>query len=106
MCNSANVDKAVMAPRISAKGNRDVRPTPEATKEMLRLMAKAQSEALAQSDYVGPRFADEARAIHLGEATQRSIYGEASQAETRALLDEGIAVAPLIFPVAPPGEAN
>jgi hypothetical protein len=108
ICGSASVDKAVMAPRIAAKGNRDSRPaqSPEATKDMLRLMAKAQSEALAQSDYVGRRFADEARAIHLGEASQRSIYGEATREDTRALIDEGIQVAPLIFPVAPPGEAN
>lgn len=106
ICDSANVDKAVMAPRISPKGNRDVRPTPETAKEMLRLMAKAQSEALAQSDYVGPRFADEARAIHLGEAAQRSIYGEATREDTQALIEEGISVAPLIFPVAPPGKAN
>jgi hypothetical protein len=108
MCGSAKVDKAVMAPRISPKGNRDSKPaqSPEATKEMLRLMAKAQSEALAQSDYVGTRFADEARAIHLGEAAQRSIYGEATREDTRALIEEGIAVAPLIFPVAPPGGAN
>jgi hypothetical protein len=106
ICGSARVDKAVMAPRISAKGNRDTAQSPEATKEMLRLMAKAQSEALAQSDYVGMRFADEARAIHLGEAVQRSIYGEATREDTRALIEEGISVAPLIFPVAPPGEAN
>ena len=108
ICNSASIDKAVMAPRLAAKGNRDIAParSPEATKEMMAMLAKAQAEALAQSDYVGKRFADEARAIHLGEASERSIYGEASREETRALLDEGIAVAPLIFPVAPPGEAN
>jgi hypothetical protein len=108
ICNSASVDKAVMAPRVAAKGNRDTLPvrSPGATKEMMAMLAKAQAEALAQSDYVGKRFADEARAIHLGEAAERSIYGEASKEETRALLDEGIAVAPLIFPVAPPGEAN
>jgi hypothetical protein len=108
ICNSAEIDKAVMAPRLAAKGNRDITParSPEKTKEMMAMLAKAQAEALAQSDYVGKRFADEARAIHLGEATERSIYGEASREETRALLDEGIAVAPLIFPVAPPGEAN
>lgn len=108
MCNSASVEKAVMAPRVAAKGNRDIAParSPEQTKQMMAMLAKAQAEALAQSDYVGKRFADEARAIHLGEAVERSIYGEASREETRALLDEGIAVAPLIFPVAPPGEAN
>ena len=106
ICGSAAVDKAVMAPRVAAKGNRDTTPSPQARKEMLKLLAKAQSEALAQSDYVGTRFADEARAIHLGEAAQRAIYGEATAEDARALIDEGVPVAPLPFPVAPPGEAN
>jgi hypothetical protein len=108
LCGSAEIDKAVMAPRIAAKGNREsaTEPSPATTKAMLKMLAKAQSDALAQSDYVGARFADEARAIHLGEAAERSIYGEASREDTRALLEEGIAVAPLIFPVAPPGEVN
>lgn len=107
LCGSAEIDKAVMAPRISAKGNKGStsRPSPEETKTMMHKLAKAQAEAIAQSDYVGKRFADEARAIHLGEAVQRSIYGEATREDTRALLDEGIDVAPLIFPVTPPGEA-
>ena len=108
LCGSAEIDKAVMAPRIAAKGNKGSTsgPSPEETKMMMHMLAKAQSEALAQSDYVGTRFADEARAIHLGEAAQRSIYGEATREDTRALLDEGIAVAPLVFPVTPPGKAN
>jgi hypothetical protein len=108
ICGSSAVDKAVMAPRVAPKGNRASVPAPstEQAKAMLAAMAKAQAEALAQSDYVGRRFADEARAIHLGEAAERSIHGEATQEDTRALLDEGIAVAPLIFPVPPPGETN
>ncbi len=42
------------------------------------------------ADYVGPKFADEARRIHRGEAPQRSIYGEATEAESEALRDDGI----------------
>lgn len=108
ICGSAEIDKAVMAPRVSAKGNKGSasEPSPEQTKMMMHMLARAQSEALAQSEYVGTRFADEARAIHLGEAAERAIYGEATREEARALVEEGIAVAPLVFPVTPPGKAN
>lgn len=47
------------------------------------------------SDYVGRRFADQARLIHIGEAESRSIWGEATAEEARELHDEGIPVAPL-----------
>ncbi len=50
---------------------------------------------VSQSENVGPRFAEEARRIHYGEAEARSIRGQASRADTEALVDEGIAVLPL-----------
>ncbi len=46
-------------------------------------------------DYVGDRFAREARRIHNGDAEERGIYGEASRSEVEALVDEGVPVAPL-----------
>jgi hypothetical protein len=42
-------------------------------------------------------FAAEARAMHLGEAPERPIHGEARLDEARALVDEGVPVAPLPF---------
>ncbi len=107
LCGDSDVVKAVMAPRISAKGNRDTpAPAPEAVKAMLARMAAAQKEILQTSSYVGDRFADEARAIHLGEATARAIHGRASRAEAESLAEEGIPVSPLPFPVVEPGEEN
>ena len=55
----------------------------EAMVEMRRHVEK-------NADYVGPKFADEARKIHYGETGQRSIYGEATDDESEALRDEGI----------------
>ncbi len=112
LCGSKEVDKAVMAPRVSAKGNRAAAPVetmsndPNAIKTMLAAMAAAQKKVLEQSDYVGERFADEARAIHLGESEARSIYGKATLAQTESLIEEGIKVAPLPFPVVEPGREN
>jgi hypothetical protein len=53
---------------------------------------------LVNSEDVGPRFAEEARKIHRGEAPRRSIRGQATSSETEALLEEGVPVLPLPIP--------
>ncbi len=112
LCGAADVDKAPMAPNIPGKGSvgaksgGDAAPAPEAVKTMLAEMAAAQKKMLAGSDFVGERFADEARAIHLGEAEARANHGQATPREADDLRDEGIAVAPLPFPVPPPETEN
>ena len=106
ICGAPEVDKAPMAPRAGAKGNQSAEMPPGAVKAMLSDMAAAQKKMLETSDFVGDRFPDEARAIHLGEAEARSIHGRASRADAQSLADEGIPVAPLPFPVPDPGEEN
>lgn len=104
ICGAAAVDKAPMAPRVGAKGGQDQAPAPETVKAALADMAAAQKKMLAGSDFVGDKFADEARAIHLGEAEARAIHGQATPQEAEDLRDEGIPVAPLPFPVPPETE--
>jgi hypothetical protein len=108
ICGAADVIKAVMAPNVPAKGNSAPYFTapPEAVKAMLAALAAEQKKIVSASEHVGDRFADEARAIHLGEAETRPIYGCATRIEARSLLEEGIAVAPLPFPVVEPGGEN
>jgi hypothetical protein len=106
LCGSAGIDKAPMAPAVGAKGNRAEGLPPAQMKALLGAMAEAQKKALETSEHVGPRFADEARAIHLGEAEARAIHGQATPEQADELRDEGIPVAPLPFPVIDPGEAN
>ena len=111
LCGSPDVDKAVMAPRLGtgpgeSVNSRDAPGGSDAAKMMLAAMAALQKEMLVSSDYVGERFADEARAIYLGERDARSIHGKASAEETRLLREEGINVARLPFPVLLPGEEN
>jgi hypothetical protein len=101
ICGADEVDKAPMAPNIPAKGG-----APEAVKAALADMAAAQKKMLAGSDFVGDKFADEARAIHLGESEARAIHGQATPQEAEDLRDEGIPVAPLPFPVPPPETEN
>jgi hypothetical protein len=129
-CGSSDVVKALMAPRIARKGNQLVEvprasakvspaspavapatsspvpsPTPQAV-ALLHKLATLQAEALKSSRYVGATFAEDARAMHYGERETEVIHGQATLAEAQDLLEEGIAVAPLLLPVVPPDRAN
>ncbi|MFU7528607.1 DUF1178 family protein [Qipengyuania sp. ASV99] len=131
-CGTSEVSKSVMAPAVSAKGNRAVAvptpssrpqseaqtvlpagahpiantPMPAEVQKALKSLAKAQAKALKNSTWVGKDFAARSRAMHYGEQDQAPIHGQASLAEAKALLDEGVEVAPLPFPVAAPDELN
>jgi hypothetical protein len=78
---------------------------PEAAR-VIEALARVQAAMLENSRWVGGSFADDVRAMHYGESDRETIHGEATIGEARELLDEGIAVLPLPFPVAPPGEIN
>ncbi len=58
----------------------------------------------ANSDYVGPKFAAEARKMHDGDAPTRAIFGEANPAEAKALIEDGVPILPL--PFGPKQKAN
>lgn len=116
ICGGTEVAKAVMAPNVGAKGNRapaaasapapDAPIAPEAIKAAMAVLAAVQARALEGSQWVGTAFADKARAMHLGEAPHAPIHGQASSEEAKALIDEGVPVAPLPLPVVPPEACN
>jgi len=118
-CGSVEVGKAVMAPNVGRKGNQGAAsvparqeavsngpPLPPEAVKMMKKLAKMQTEALKESKWVGEQFAEDARAMHYGEREMESIHGQATLGEAKELSEEGIAVAPLPFLVAPPGKAN
>jgi hypothetical protein len=101
-CGSLAVTKAIMAPNVATRASPAAAPEdPEASKEaksaeqVRALMRQLRTAVEEKADYVGPRFAEEARKIHYEESEARGIYGEASADEAKALVDEGIAVFPL-----------
>ncbi|UVO52055.1 DUF1178 family protein [Sphingomonas sp. SUN019] len=106
ICGATDVAKAVMAPRVSAKGNSNDAPPPARVKEMLNALAAAQAKALDGSRWVGRKFAEEARAIHDGDRPHETIHGQATIAEAKALADDGVPVAPLPLPITPPDATN
>lgn len=108
ICGDADIAKAVMAPNIPAKGNR-APATPAATpdpKALMAALAQVQAKMLEGSQWVGMSFADKARAMHAGEETVAPIHGQASIAEAKALIEDGVPVAPLPLPVIPPDQCN
>ena len=86
-CADTAIEKALMAPAISRGRSKPPAMTGAQMKAML-LALRRQVES--NCDYVGERFAEEARRIHYGEAEPHGIYGEASEDESRELADEGI----------------
>ena len=105
MCGDAEVAKAVMAPQVAAKGNRSG-PPPHEVKAALATLAAAQAKALESSRWVGKHFASAARAMHEGDRPHEIIHGQATIAEAKSLIDDGVPVAPLPLPVQPPKTTN
>ena len=69
-------------------------------------LAKLQAHALEKSEWVGASFANRARAMHEGEEEHALIHGQATAEEARELIEDGVTVSPLPFPVVPPEARN
>lgn len=107
VCGEPRVEKAIMAPSLAGTDRAEApvpapAPAPEAPAPLSasvtpaeRALARLRQYLSEKADYVGRGFADEARRIHLGEAEERTIWGEATPEEARALDEEGVPVAPL-----------
>src|SRR6185436_18572516 len=105
------VEKAIIAPRLAGTRKRSrVKEAPAAApapvamlspqEQELRTKLKELRDAITQNaDYVGKKFPEEARKMHYGETEHRSIYGEATPQDAKALHEEGIEFHPL--PVLP-----
>jgi hypothetical protein len=134
LCGDQAVDKAVMAPAVGIKGNRRSEKAPVAQgqnhnhnhgqvhtardvatmapeqaaelQKMIERVHAVQTKILENSQWVGDNFAEKARAMHYGDEPQSSIHGITDPQEARALIDEGVAIAPLPIPVVPPEERN
>jgi hypothetical protein len=116
VCDSTKVEKAIMAPRVVSKKGREsaavpapvaapapaaeAAPAPQSLvmaqeRELRAKLKELRDHIVNNADNVGERFPNEARKMHYGEIEHRPIYGEASPEEARALIDEGVEVAPL-----------
>ena len=103
VCGSVKVEKQLMAPGIPVKSNRREQgpqkmvsaPADPRLAQLVEMMREMRRQVEENAEYVGDRFAEEARKIHYEESEHRGIYGEASLEDAKALVEEGIAVHPL-----------
>ncbi|MBI5716690.1 MAG: DUF1178 family protein [Burkholderiales bacterium] len=106
LCADKVIARMPSAPRLNLSGAREVvpaspTPAPQQPPQAADLQAafmKAVREMMNRTEDVGPRFAEEARRIHYGEAPERGIRGKATPAEREALSDEGIETFALPIP--------
>lgn len=96
VCGVSDVQKSLMAPRVStSKTHKGALTAPAHPAE--QALAEMRKKVEANSEYVGPKFADEARKMHLGDAPERAIYGEAKMEDAKKLIEDGVPVMPLPF---------
>lgn len=101
-CGSLEVGKLLMAPAVATARQKEAvhaLAVDQVQKEAISKLKEAIASIKANSEDVGERFPEEARKIHYGEADARGIIGQASPSEVKALIDEGIEIAPI--PVLP-----
>jgi hypothetical protein len=114
-CGGTDIERALMAPALTKRTaaavpaevpQADAPVQPEAPAEaqqkvatgrlpaqMVAALQRMRAEVEKNCDYVGPDFADQARAMHRGEAEPKGIYGETSEEQAESLAEEGISVA-------------
>ena len=113
VCGDAEVRKAIMAPAIARKAVRGKEAEPGTgrpeggkappeqaaclTSDVREKLNALRQEIERTHDYVGDRFAEEARKMHFGEIEHRGIYGEATREQATDLAEEGVEVSPLPF---------
>lgn len=96
MCQSANISKAPMAPRVPKKSS----------ESPLAKLAAIQAEMLKNSKWVGDEFTEKARAMHVGEIEPEQVHGNATLEQAKSLVEDGVPVAPLPIPITPPNQLN
>ena len=103
VCGSNGVKKQIMAPAVAGTRKRALSvPDPKMRAMMMEAVGKVRRHVEDNFDYVGDTFAKEARAIHDGKSEERGIYGEATPKEVKALVEDGVKIAPL--PPKPPAD--
>ncbi|MDE0059172.1 MAG: DUF1178 family protein [Defluviicoccus sp.] len=93
VCGDVRVGKAIMAPRLSRAARKGADETPHPAQmrtKYLQALREMRRNVEENCDYVGPDFAAEALKIHNGETDERNIYGEATEDETKALIEEDV----------------
>ena len=102
-CDDKNIEKTLMAPPVRASKKRAASEALPQTvtnapdPQIVEAIRSIRDHVERTSDYVGDRFATEARAMHEGEMPHRPIYGEARPEDAKKLKEDGVPALPLPF---------
>jgi hypothetical protein len=99
-CMNNLITKSVMAPNVSSKSNNSKKIKNEQERVFAnynKQLTKIKKEIENNFTYVGKKFPEEARKIHYGEKDEKPIYGEATEKESKELVEEGISLIKLPF---------
>lgn len=101
-CGSTEIAKSVMAPQISRRKVEPSTATQQSDidraardQEIEDVLRRFREDVEARADYVGDKFAEEARKMHFNEKPKRDIWGEATVKEVRDLIEDDVTIAPL-----------
>lgn len=106
VCGARGVHKQIMAPAVAGTKHRGDWPADPKLREMMSALGEVRRQVEENFDYVGDSFAKEARDIHEGRSEERGIYGQATPDEVKALVQDGVPVAPLPPPAPKKTEIN
>ena len=105
VCGSKAVRKAIMAPAVAGTKRRGAAAGPaQGEAVMMEAMGRLRAHVEETFDDMGDAFASEARAIHEGRSEARGIYGQATAPEVKALVEDGVPIAPM--PPEPPRKSQ
>ena len=93
-CSSLEITKNIMAPNISSKKKNSNKINQKKDKVEM-VLNKVRKHVENNFDYVGDKFADEARSMHYGKKEEREIYGETTLEDAVELIEEGVNVQPM-----------
>jgi len=94
-CSSLKIKKSIMAPSIPSKNYKSDLLNEKKDKVEV-VLSKVRKHVEDNFDYVGDKFADEARSMHYGEKEEREIYGETTIEDAVDLIEEGVNVKPML----------
>ena len=106
VCASRAVAKQIMAPAVAGTKRTRAAAPPQMQQMMMQAMGQLRRHVEDTFDDVGDAFAKEARDIHEGRSEARGIFGQATPAEVRDLVEDGVPIAPLPPKPPEPGELN
>ncbi|HEV7689347.1 MAG TPA: DUF1178 family protein [Hyphomonadaceae bacterium] len=110
VCGSHDVRKQIMAPSIRSSEKKAQQPSPQSSPQssgespeaaLARLAGEVRQQIAQTHDYVGEKFADEARSMFYGESEHRPVWGEVDPDTAKDLIEEGVPAMPIPKAFAP-----